>query len=148
MELDRPASHMTAHQLLPPSPGVEVVSPIAASHCADDAPPLRGDSMRTSRTAAACLDASQEVPSCVDPSGYNQYVLEPTLLILAATGWLASVLGAVLIHRGSAKLANNVEEGTFTIFTSEAHSRWGLTLVVAGASAGALGTILAVIQSN
>lgn len=62
-------------------------------------------------------------------------------------GWLTSVLGALLQHRGAAKLAVHPTDGSYTLSTSEGHSRWGLTLVVFGASAGGLGTIFAVIAS-
>lgn len=75
-------------------------------------------------------------------------MLKTTLLILAAAGWLTSVLGAVLLHHGAASLSEDSDRGTFTISTSESHSRWGLTLVIVGASAGALGTILAVVSSS
>jgi len=75
-------------------------------------------------------------------------VLKSSLLIFAAVGWLTSVIGAVLVHRGSAKLSENAEEGTFSIATSDSHSRWGLTLVILGSSAGAAGTILAVLSSD
>lgn len=75
-------------------------------------------------------------------------MLETTLLILAAAGWLTSVLGAILVHHGAAKLSEEPDPGTFSISTSERHSRWGLTLVILGASAGALGTILAVVSSS
>ena len=73
-------------------------------------------------------------------------VLKSILLILAAVGWFTSVVGAVLQHRGSAKLS--VEGGNLAISTSESHSRWGLTLVILGSSAGAAGTIFAVLASD
>jgi len=75
-------------------------------------------------------------------------VLNSILLILAALGWLTSVLGAVLLHLGAAKVAEQRAEGTFTISTTESRSRWGLTMVILGASAGAVGTILAVLASE
>lgn len=75
-------------------------------------------------------------------------MFESILLVLGAIGWVTSVLGAVLGHRRAAKLTEHVDEGTFSISTSERHSRWGLTLVVVGASAGGIGTILAVLTST
>lgn len=69
------------------------------------------------------------------------------LLTLAAAGWLTSVIGAVLQHLGAAKLAVHPTNGTYTLSTSEARSRWGLTLIVLGASAGGVGTVVAVLAS-
>lgn len=69
------------------------------------------------------------------------------LLVLASIGWLTTVLGAVLVHLGAAKLATHPDE-TWTISTSESRSRWGLTMIIVGASAGAGGTILAVLSSQ
>ena len=75
-------------------------------------------------------------------------MLESILLILAAVGWLTSVMGAVLLHLGAAKVAEQPDTGTFSISTSEPHARWGLTMVILGASAGAVGTSLAVLRSK
>lgn len=71
-----------------------------------------------------------------------------TLLVLASVGWLTTVLGAALVHLGAAKLAVQPDEGTWKISTSESRSRWGLTMIIVGASAGAAGTILAVLSSE
>jgi len=75
-------------------------------------------------------------------------VIISTLLTLATVGWLTSVMGAMLQHLGAARLTKHPIDGTFTLSTSEGRSRWGLTMVVLGASAGAIGTILAVLASQ
>ncbi len=75
-------------------------------------------------------------------------MLTSILLILAAAGWLISVVGAVLQHHGAAKLDARPVDGTFTISTSEAHARWGLSMVIVGASIGSAGTILGVLSQS
>ena len=79
---------------------------------------------------------------------YKGGVITSILLTLAAVGWLTSVIGAVLQHLGSARLTTHPTDGSFTISTYEGRSRWGLTMIVLGASAGGAGTIVAVLTSQ
>lgn len=57
------------------------------------------------------------------------------------------MLGAVFVHLGGAKLETDPDE-SWSISTSESRSRWGLTMILVGASAGAVGIILAVLDSR
>lgn len=75
-------------------------------------------------------------------------MLDAILLIFAALGWLTTIIGAVLQHRGAATLTEPNSQGVYTISTSEKQSRWGLTLAIMGASVGAAGTILAVLAGE
>lgn len=74
-----------------------------------------------------------------------------SLLCLAALGWLGSVLGAVLTHRGSVTLSVAPDDPDIIEvprLSNPAAARWGLTLIVSGATFGAGGTILAVVATS
>lgn len=71
-------------------------------------------------------------------------------IILAAVGWLASVGGAVLADMSALKgMPDPDDETVLSIETTKPRgAKWALTLTVAGASVGALGTILAVLTES
>ena len=70
------------------------------------------------------------------------------LLVLAALGWLLSVLGAILDFRSATSLTEHEDDGLFTIHQDERMGRVALLMIVGGATAGALGTILAVVETG
>ena len=70
------------------------------------------------------------------------------LLILASLGWLLSVLGAVLNYRSATRLTDHANEGLFTLHQDERMGRISVLLIVGGATAGAVGTILAVLVTG
>lgn len=68
------------------------------------------------------------------------------LLILAALGWLTSVAGAVLQHRGA--LTMTEDDDILHFNDGKRAAAAGLLFVVMGASVGALGTILGVLATS
>lgn len=68
------------------------------------------------------------------------------LLILAALGWLTSVAGALLQHRGAVTMRE--DDGIVHLNDEKRVAAAGLLLVVIGASVGAAGTILGVIATS
>lgn len=70
------------------------------------------------------------------------------LLILAALGWLSSVLGAVVDTRSRFRLVENPNSGMYVIEENLKMGTLALLMIVGGASFGAAGTILAVLVTD